>query len=43
MHREYHPADMHHQCAHAFEAGEHHAHHDDHRSLFVLAAVMGVG
>ncbi len=43
MHREYHPADMHHLRAHAFEGGGHqHAHHDDHRSLYTLTAMLGV-
>src|SRR5262249_32341171 len=63
MHREYHPADMHHLRAHAFGGDGHghdhdhhdhhqhnhhhhdhsdHHHHDDHTSLYVLTAVMGI-
>jgi Cu+-exporting ATPase len=45
LHREYHPADMQHLHAHAFDGGEEHAHdhhHDDHRSLFTLTIVMGL-
>ena len=42
MHREYHPADMHHLHAHAFEQGERHPAHDDHRSLYALTIVMGL-
>ncbi len=52
MHREYHPADMHHLRAHAFGASGHdhgpdaapldaHHHHDD-RSLYTLTAILGV-
>ncbi|MDR3636658.1 MAG: cation-translocating P-type ATPase family protein [Isosphaeraceae bacterium] len=42
MHREYHPSDMHHLRAHAFEEGTDHAHHEEHRSLYTLTAVMGI-
>jgi Cu+-exporting ATPase len=42
MHREYHPADMHHLRAHAFEDGGHHAHAEDHRSLYLLTALLGL-
>ena len=42
MHREYHPADMHHLRAHAFEDGGTHARAEDHRSLYSLTAVLGV-
>jgi Cu+-exporting ATPase len=51
MHREYHPADMHHLRAHAFGEGEAshshdpdrgHHHHDDHRSLYTLTAILGL-
>ncbi|HEV3163624.1 MAG TPA: cation-translocating P-type ATPase family protein [Isosphaeraceae bacterium] len=42
MHREYHPADMHHLRAHAFEEGGHHAHAEDHRGLYLLSAVLGL-
>jgi Cu+-exporting ATPase len=43
MHREFHPEDMHHLRAHAFEAtgGRDHR-HDDHRSLYLLTAALGV-
>ncbi len=48
MHREYHPEDMRHLHAHAFEGGEaqaahhHHHHHDEHRRLYVFTAVLGL-
>ena len=51
MHREYHPADMHHLRAHAFGDGgpdhhhhrdDDHRHHDDTRSLYTLTAILGV-
>ena len=42
MHREYHPADIHHLHAHAFEQGERHPAHDDHRPLYLLTMVMGL-
>jgi Cu+-exporting ATPase len=49
MHREFHPADMHHLAAHAFggEAHHHdhdddHHHHDDHRGPVALTIVLGV-
>src|SRR3954449_13611947 len=46
LHREYHPDDMRHLHAHAFEEGgaaEHDHHHlDEHRSLYRLTLVMGV-
>jgi P-type Cu+ transporter len=43
MHREYHPADMHHLRAHAFDEGGAAAHHhDDHRALYALTALMGL-
>ncbi len=50
MHREYHPADMHHLRAHAFgDDGAHHDHHhdghhhhDDPRSLYTFTAILGV-
>ncbi len=48
MHREYHPEDMQHRRAHAFGDGHdhdrdhEHVHGDDHRSLFVLTAVLGL-
>src|SRR4051794_10763633 len=42
MHRENHPADMHHLRAHAFEDGGQHAHHEDHRPLFALTAVLAL-
>ena len=42
MHREYHPADMHHLRAHAFEDGGPHAHHESHGSLYALTAVLGL-
>lgn len=42
MHREYHPSDMHHLRAHAFERGPDRAHHEDHRALYRLTAVMGL-
>jgi len=43
MHREYHPADMHHLRAHAFEDGGIGAHHhEDHRSLYVLTILLGL-
>src|SRR5512144_68477 len=42
MHREYHPASMHHRRAHAFEEGGPQAHEDEHRALYVLTVVLGV-
>lgn len=43
MHREFHPTDMNHLRAHAFEAGGGHEHrHDDHRSLYLLTTVLGI-
>lgn len=43
MHREYHPTDMNHLRAHAFEAGGgRKRHHDDRRSLYLLTAILGV-
>ena len=42
MHREFHPEDMHHLRAHAFGAGEPHAHAEDHRPLYALTATLGV-
>ena len=42
MHREYHPADMHVLHSHAFEEGDGHRHHDDHRALYCLTIVMGL-
>jgi len=42
VHREFHPADMHHLRAHAFDAGgprEHHGHDD--RSLYAMTAILG--
>ena len=54
MHREYHPDDMRHRRAHAFDPpdsahdhdhdhGHHHDHEDhEHRSLFAMAAVLGL-
>ena len=48
MHREYHPADMHHLRAHAFgDDGHHHDHHDHHhhddpRSLYTFTAILGL-
>jgi P-type Cu+ transporter len=51
VHREYHPADMHHLRAHAFGDGDghhshdhdhDHAHHHDDRSLYTLTAILGV-
>jgi Cu+-exporting ATPase len=42
LHREYHPADMHHQHTHAFEQGETAAPHDDRRALYLLTLVMGL-
>ena len=43
MHREYHPADMHHLRAHAFdERGRHEHGFAEHRSLFLLTAVLGL-
>src|SRR5262245_59250763 len=44
MHREYHPADMHHLHAHAYDegAGELAARHENHRPLYLLTLVMGV-
>ncbi|WP_435010570.1 cation-translocating P-type ATPase family protein [Tundrisphaera lichenicola] len=51
MHREYHPADMHHLRSHAFGDGGHddhhhhdqdHPHHHDERSLYAMTAVLGI-
>ena len=50
MHREYHPADMHHLRAHAFGDGgprhhdelDHVAHHHDERSLYTLTTILGL-
>lgn len=45
MHREYHPDDIEHLHAHAFEGDDHPrpgAHGHDHRSLFVFTAVLGL-
>src|SRR4051812_30872913 len=42
VHREFHPADMHHLRSHAFGDGGHHDHqHRDDRSLYAMTAVMG--
>ncbi len=44
MHREYHPDDLRHRRAHAFDAAEGHndGHdHHDHRSLFAFTALLG--
>ncbi|MEO6807680.1 MAG: cation-translocating P-type ATPase family protein [Isosphaeraceae bacterium] len=43
MHREYHPEDVHHLQAHAFEEGGQPGRHaEDHRSLYVLTALLGL-
>jgi Cu+-exporting ATPase len=42
MHREYHPEDMRHLRAHAFEEVGEHAPHDDHRSLYAFTALLGL-
>ena len=42
MHREYHPSDMHHLRAHAFEEGAGHAHREAHRTLYTLTALLGL-
>ncbi len=43
MHREYHPTDMHHLRAHAFEDGGIDAHHhQDHQSLYALTTLLGL-
>jgi Cu+-exporting ATPase len=41
MHREYHPEDMHHLRAHAFDQAGH-ARHEDRRPLYVLTAILGL-
>jgi Cu+-exporting ATPase len=40
MHREYHPADMHDLSAHVFSGK--HEHREDHTSLYVLTALLGL-